>query len=303
MKERLIVLFRFLAILFSFVVIVLCLDQIRLAVEDAVLLLLSVGYLGWNIYAFGKANGEAEGRWELFNDEADTAREHMPEPEGKQERVPEEPYTADERETIERYIGDAFGPIGRTYYDGGNTPPRIDIAVTEPVESRSFYTLTTIGMGAHRMEVPPELAEKNQSFAELTVCLPPDWNLMRDTWPFHVLQETARRPFREHDHISVGSAYRGEMMRGSGFHGVLILPAAVREGSRSRLMLADGKVVNFYLLLPILEEEWNYILARHDSYALWQRYAQRGGSIVVDPARESCVDWAEVEDMTEEESE
>ena len=38
----------------------------------------------------------------------------------------------------------------------------------------------SMGMGAHWMKVPEELAEYKLERAELAVCLPPDWNLQSD---------------------------------------------------------------------------------------------------------------------------
>ena len=38
-------------------------------------------------------------------------------------------------------------------------------------------TLVTMGMGAHRMNVPEELAEYKLERAELAIALPPDWKL------------------------------------------------------------------------------------------------------------------------------
>ena len=198
-------------------------------------------------------------------------------------------YSDDERGALEGYIRDAFGHIGRMFYDAGGEGFRVDVAVSEPSEERDFYTLTTVGMGAHRMDVPAELAEKNQSFAELTMLLPPEWDLMNDTWPFRVLKETARRPFAEFAHISAGNAYRGVMMEGSGFYGVLVLPATTFGGRPTRLMVPGGRIINFYLLLPIYEDEWVYIVRHQDSYAFWTMYAERVGSVVVDPERESCL--------------
>lgn len=198
-------------------------------------------------------------------------------------------YSDDELGALEGYIRDAFGRIGRMFYDVGGEGIRIDVAVSEPTPAHDFYTLTTVGMGAHRMDVPAELAEKNQSFAELTMLLPPDWDLMNVTWPFRVLQETARHPFAEFEHLSAGNAYRGAMMEGSGFHGVMVIPATAFGGKPTRLMVPGGKIINFYLLLPIYEEEWDYIVRHQDSYAFWALYAERVGSIVVDPERESCV--------------
>ena len=54
-------------------------------------------------------------------------------------------------------------------------------------------------------------------------------------------------------------------------------------------MLPDGRIVNYYLLLPLYEDEWEYLTSRHDAAAFWERYSERIGSIVVDPERESCI--------------
>ena len=208
-------------------------------------------------------------------------------------------YTAEERAYIERYITDAFGPIAQTFYDADKDAMRVDIAVTEPTADRRFYTLSTIGMGANRMRVPEALEERNAAFAELTVCLPAGWDLMNDSWPFHMLKTTARFPFDNHDMLGVGNAYHGSIMKGSNFAGAFVIPAATRRRVSTRLMMPNGRIVNYYLLLPLYEDEWDYITTRRDSASFWERYSERVGSIVVDPERESCIDAAEIEEEDE----
>lgn len=205
-------------------------------------------------------------------------------------------YSDVERELTERYITDAFGPIACTFYDAYREELRIDIAVTEPDRERRFYTLTTVGMGAHRMNIPRESEERNLAFAELCVCLPPDWDIMRDTWPFHMLQETARHPFVSRDHLISGNAYHGPMMNGSGFAAAFVIPAPTRGRTSSRVMLPGGKIVNYYLALPIYQEEWEFILSHKSSHLFWERYSERVGSVVVDVNRESCVGAEEPEE-------
>ena len=218
------------------------------------------------------------------------------------EKWPDRAYTTysdEEREYIERYIADAFGPIVRTYYDADGEGMRVDIAVTEPTPDRRYYTLATIGMGANRMRVPKEMEERNAAFAELSVCLPADWDFVNDSWPFHMLKMTARFPFDNHDMLGVGNAYHGSIVRGSEFAGTFVIPAATRGRVSTRLMLPNGKIVNYYLLLPLYEDEWQYITTRHDSVSFWERYSERIGSIVVDTERESCVSDVEIEEEDE----
>ena len=77
----------------------------------------------------------------------------------------------------------------------------VDICVVPPSEERDYCTLVTMGMGAHRMNVPEELAEYKLERAELAIALPADWKLdqesMKDEkwyWPIRLLKSLARLP-------------------------------------------------------------------------------------------------------------
>ncbi len=77
----------------------------------------------------------------------------------------------------------------------------VDICVVPPSEKRDYYTLVTMGMGAHRMNVPEELAEYKLERAELVIALPPDWKLDEESlknerwcWPIGLLKVLARLP-------------------------------------------------------------------------------------------------------------
>ena len=52
---------------------------------------------------------------------------------------------------------------------------RDSICIVPPTEERDYYTLVTMGMGAHRMNVPEELAEYKLERAELAIALPADY--------------------------------------------------------------------------------------------------------------------------------
>ena len=202
-------------------------------------------------------------------------------------------YGEDERRAIEAYIADAFGPVGRVYYELDGDVPHIDLAVCEPGRGRPLYTAATVGLGAFRLSVPEELEERNRSFAELTMLLPRGWDFAEDGWPLTTLKSLAREIVVSRDGAPLGgNAYylSGEEREASGFAAVLVVPASVREGSEPRVMIPGGKIVNFYLLVPIYEEEWDYIFARGSSARLWQRMAEHGVGAFVQPGRERCVD-------------
>ena len=49
--------------------------------------------------------------------------------------------------------------------------------IMKPTPERNYYVLSTFGMGAHRMNVPEELADQKLERAEIIATLPPDWKL------------------------------------------------------------------------------------------------------------------------------
>lgn len=202
-------------------------------------------------------------------------------------------YSDEERAGIESYLADAFGPVARIYYELDADTPRIDMAVCEPTEGRPLYTITTLGMGAFRQSVPKELEEKNQAFAELTMLLPANWDFER-SWPLTMLKEIAHLITDEYEETAPQAGYvygcSDDLREESGFFAVLVVPASVREGNTPRVMLSGGRIVNFYLLVPIYETEWDYIREHDSSYPLWKRLAAHGIGAFVQPGRESCVD-------------
>lgn len=202
-------------------------------------------------------------------------------------------YTDEERQGIESYLADAFGPVARIYYELDADTPHIDLAVCEPSEGRPLYTLTTLGMGAFRQRVPKELEEKNQAFAEFTMLLPADWDF-EQSWPLTMLKEIAHLITDEYEETAPQAGYvygcSDGLREESGFFAVLVVPGGGREGISSRVMLAGGKIVNFYRLVPIYEAEWEYIREHDSSYPLWKRLTEKGVGVLVQPKRESCVD-------------
>ena len=94
-----------------------------------------------------------------------------------------------------------FGSFEQVFHELVSPDIHVDICVIPPSEERDYYTLVTMGMGAHRMKVPEELAEYQLERAELAIALPPDWKLdeasledERWYWPVGLLKVLARLP-------------------------------------------------------------------------------------------------------------
>ena len=65
-----------------------------------------------------------------------------------------------------------FGKVENVFHELVSPDIHVDICIVPPTEERDYYTLVTMGMGAHRMNVPEELAEYKLERAELAIALP-----------------------------------------------------------------------------------------------------------------------------------
>ncbi len=187
-------------------------------------------------------------------------------------------YSAEEIETLEAYIEAAYGHFETVCHEIGSPDIHVDIYVVEPSPERNYYTLVTLGMGAHRMKVPEALEDAKVDRAELSISLPADWNIHspdeRWYWPLRWLKIIARLPGEEDSWIgwghTVGNPDPGPIA-GTGFTGFMLLspltPAADKNGD-CFCVLPDGSEVNFYDIVPLYPEELDFKLRWRDAAAL-----------------------------------
>ena len=207
-----------------------------------------------------------------------------------------EVYSEDEMSAIEQHIQSTFGAFDQVLHELDSPDIHVDICVVPPSERRNYYTLVTMGMGAHRMNVPKELAEYKLERAELAIALPPDWKLDKDSmqeqrwyWPVGLLKVLARLPISNDTWLGFGHT----MDKQSPFAedtkltaAILTGPQGVEEGGEG-CILPGGEEINFYQVLPLYQEEMEYKL-KHDADALLERLA--AVSFVVCPDRPSCLE-------------
>ncbi len=209
-----------------------------------------------------------------------------------------EVYSEDEMSAIEQHIQSTFGAFDQVLHELDSPDIHVDICVVPPSERRNYYTLVTMGMGAHRMNVPKELAEYKLERAELAIALPPDWKLDKDSmqeerwyWPIGLLKVLARLPISNDTWLGFGHT----MEKQSPFAEDTELCAAILTGPQDMdldtcgevCILPGGEEVNFYQVLPLYREEMEYKL-EHDADALLERLA--AVSFVVCPDRPSCLE-------------
>ena len=206
-----------------------------------------------------------------------------------------EVYTEEEMEAVEEHIEQYFGKFENVFHELVSPDIHVDICVVPPSEERDYCTLVTMGMGAHRMNVPEELAEYKLERAELAIALPADWKLdqesMKDEkwyWPIRLLKSLARLPINCDSWLGHGHTVENREPFADNTKlctATLIGPQDTEDGSEV-CTLPGGEEVNFYQVIPLYEDELDYKL-EHDVDALLNK--MRGISFVVNPTRQNAI--------------
>ena len=66
-------------------------------------------------------------------------------------------YTEEERNALETHIQKHFGEFANVFQEIASPDIQVDIGIVAPTPPRNFYTLVTMGMGAHSMHLPDGL--------------------------------------------------------------------------------------------------------------------------------------------------
>ena len=196
-------------------------------------------------------------------------------PEDEETGVPEV-YTEEEMEAVEGHIQQYFGKFENVFHELSSPDIHVDICVVPPSEERDYYTLVTMGMGAHRMNVPEELAEYKLERAELAIALPGNWKLKHEDlknerwyWPIRLLKTLARLPIASDTWLGFGHTMDNEEDFAKGTKlcaAILTGPQDTEDGSEV-CILPSGEEVNFYQVIPLYREELEYKM-EHDADAL-----------------------------------
>jgi tetratricopeptide (TPR) repeat protein len=187
----------------------------------------------------------------------------------RQEACHPEIYTEEEMDCIQTHVERYFGTNKNVFHELVSPDIHVDILVIEPGKRHNYYVLVTMGMGAHRMNLPEELKAYGLDRAEILVCLPPDWRLdeeaMKDEnwyWPLRWLKIMARLPGEQDTWLGWGHTVPngGPFAGNTGFTTMMLTgPGAFDEKARECKM-PDGSVVNFYQMIPLYEEETQFKL-------------------------------------------
>lgn len=170
-------------------------------------------------------------------------------------------------EKIEEHITKYLGKIETVYHELVSDLVHIDVFFIKPTPQRNFSTLTTSGM-SHRPMKAPSGAEKFQ-YAELMICLPPDWPLTDEAlkeekyyWPIRQLKMLARLP-HEYDtwlwygHTVPNGNPPQPFAENTRLSGVIIAPPLLSPEGFFTLQLDENKTIYFFSILPLYADEMN----------------------------------------------
>ena len=207
-----------------------------------------------------------------------------------------ERYTDGERKSIEQHIVNHFGAIDRVIHEEVSPDIRVDLAVIKPTEERDYYTICTMGMGAHRMNVPYGMRGHGFDRAEVFITLPKDWNIdseeERYAWPLHWLKHLARLPIQDDTWLGFGHTVPNDkpFAENTGLSGVILTGAAGFGDEAGECTLPDQSCVTFYRMVPIYNEEMNHKI-EYGAEALFDLMKEEDMDHVLDIHRPNLCEW------------
>ena len=202
-------------------------------------------------------------------------------------------------ERISQHIEQYIGVVTTVFHELVSTDVHIDIHIVAPTEDRPFYTLVTSGMSDRPMTVP-EGAE-NLRYAELALCLPPDWPMASEDWkdpnhywPIKALKVLARFPHEYQtwlcmDHTVPHNNPPTPYAPNCPYSCALIGPVSTAPEEFSSLEVSPEKTIHFFGVQFIYLEEMEFKM-NAGAEPLFEAFDAMGYSEIVDLQRESVVE-------------
>ncbi len=179
-------------------------------------------------------------------------------------------YNETEINAISDFIEQSFGKYENVYHEIVSPDIHLDVAIIPPSEDFPYYTLCTMGMGAHKMNVPEEFRLQVFDRCELLIYLPADWVMAEKDnsvweneqhyWPVRLLKDFARIPVTSDSWVGLGHSFstpdEEPFADNTSFSGAMLYyPYAKHENVCN---LATGKSVVFYQVIPITTDELKF---------------------------------------------
>lgn len=204
-------------------------------------------------------------------------------------------------EEIEQHLSKYIGAPDMVFHEIISDLVHIDVHWIKPSAEYPFNILVTSGMSDFPMTVPDEIDDKEEyERAELMVVLPADWKIgdedfqdNNNYWPVYFLKMLARFPHEYKTWLGYGhtipNGMDAEPIANTGFGCMLLLPPFLTfEDDFLCMKASDGKVINFYAVIPVVANEMEFKLEM-GTEALLDKFDEFGVSELIDINRSSVV--------------
>lgn len=177
----------------------------------------------------------------------------------------QELYSDKDMTILKNYIKKHYGKSQSLYRDYSSEGVHPDIAIIPPKFSKPFFTLVTVGMGAHKTVPPTESQAHFEERTELILTLNKDWLLEEKTeewyWPLHMLRDAAKTT--ADNNSPIGNLHTIEMPKFydpfNKFCGALLVePEVDISDDVEQCELTDGSTVKFLQFIPLFREELRF---------------------------------------------
>lgn len=176
-------------------------------------------------------------------------------------------YTDATRQILMHHIVKYFGEPDMILSESVSPDICVEIAVIEPTPDQNFYTLVTMGMGAHKMSIPEQLQEQHLERAELVILLDPDWVIPHKDekyyWPLRLLKTLARQPINDPDlFITYGYSWCNNKPFASDTELCAVTINTLFKAfdpEAQTCHLPDGNEINYLFVWPLYQNEFEYL--------------------------------------------
>ncbi len=193
---------------------------------------------------------------------------------------------------IERYIG----KIAFVLDEIDSDLVHVDVYVVAATNDRPYHCLVTSGMSEKAMPVPNGALDGR--FAELMICLPPDWPLTMEAWkdetnwwPLRLLKGLARYPHENKTWLYAGHSIPWSdppkpYAENTKMTSVVLLRPRLIPEEYQIIHVSKNKHIRLWGLFPLYQEEED-LKVRDGSDKLEELFDQNGVTELLSPSRPS----------------
>ncbi|MFD0587276.1 suppressor of fused domain protein [Paenibacillus sp. GCM10027627] len=171
---------------------------------------------------------------------------------------------------IEEHVSEYIGEVDSVFHEIISDTVHLDVHLIKPTPERNYFTLFTTGMSFKPMNTPEGV--EGHEYAELIICLPPDWPMEEDDlenqnhyWPIRWLKMLARFP-HDYDtwlgwgHTMPNGDPAEPLSEQTDMSGIILLPPVDVHEDFLSLEMGDGRTISFYAIVPLYSEEMDFKL-------------------------------------------